>query len=136
MTLLFLNKIENKTISNIFKLISSHVESFHSKSQFYSNFKEFWVIWNSFAIVEELTENSHKENTKTIFTFDFSTLYPTIPRNLPIKVLNEILSFASNYYKKTHSKELTNAFFTQESLKHFTFFLIKKMLFHDWQTYV
>ena len=34
-------KTLTKTISNIFKMIYSHVESFHNKSCFYSNFKQF-----------------------------------------------------------------------------------------------
>ena len=62
----------------------SHVKSFHNRSRFYSNFKQFWVVQNSFAIVEKLTKVDHKTNAKTMLcTFDFSTLYTTIPHAWP-----------------------------------------------------
>ena len=73
-----------KTIFNIFKMLSSHVKSFHNKKRFYSNFQEFWVQ-TSFAIVEKLTKINHKKNAKIISTFDFSTLYTAFPHHQSFK---------------------------------------------------
>ena len=80
-------------------MTDTYAEGFHSKSRFYSNFKQFWVVQNSFPIVEKLTNINHKKNTKTISTSNFRTLYTTIPLNLLINVLNEISSFVFNYHK-------------------------------------
>ena len=56
-------------------------------------------VQSSFPIVEKLTKINHKNDSKTISTFDFSTLYTIIPHNLLIKVLNKIISFVFNYKK-------------------------------------
>ena len=53
-----------KTISNIFKMIHSHVESFHKQSQFHSNFKPFDVAQNSFPTAENLIKINHKKTAK------------------------------------------------------------------------
>ena len=79
-------------------MTDTYAESFHSKSRFYSNFKQFWVVQNSFPIVEKLTNINHKKNSKTISTSNFRTLYTTIPLNLLINVF-EISSFVFNYHK-------------------------------------
>ena len=82
-----------KVISNVFKMIYSHVENFHKKSFFYSNFKKFWVVQNSFPIIDKLNSVNKNRKAKQISTFDFSTLYTTIPHKLLIGVLNEIKKF-------------------------------------------
>ena len=38
-------------ISIIFKMIFKHDDSFHNKSTFYSSYKKFWVVENSFPII-------------------------------------------------------------------------------------
>ena len=100
----------------MFKMVCFHVKRFHNKSRFYCNFKKYWVVQTSFPIVEKLAKINHK-NAKKASTFDLSTFYTTIPHNLLIKVLNEIISFVFNYKKKTqarfytgHPKEVTNNF--------------------------
>ena len=69
------------------------MESVHSRSQFYSNFKQFWVAQNSFPIVEKLTKINHKNNAKIVSILNFCTLYTTIPHNILIKFSNEMISF-------------------------------------------
>ena len=81
-------------------MIYSHFERFHNKSQFYSNFIQFWLAQSSFPIVEKFTKINHKKNPRALSTFDFSTLYTVIAHNLLIKVLNEIIFFVFNYKKK------------------------------------
>ena len=66
-------------ISRVFKMIFAHVESFHKKSHFYSSFKKFWVVQNSFPVLKKLDQINMKKNAKSLYTFDFSTLYTTIP---------------------------------------------------------
>ena len=45
---------------------------------------------NSFTIIEKLNIINTRKKAKKNFTFDFSTLYITIPYNLLIKVLQKI----------------------------------------------
>ena len=51
----FRTKPLTKTVSNIFKMIYSHVESFNNQSRFYSNFKHCWLVQNSFPIANFCT---------------------------------------------------------------------------------
>ena len=129
-----------EVISRIFKMIFAHVESFHTKSKFYSNFKKFWVVQNSFPIIEKLKRINLKKNAKSIATFDFSTLYTTIPHDLLIKVLSEIITFvfkssirnrigfspSSIYWT---SKGMDKRYFTKQSLIDTVSYLIKKCYF-------
>ena len=74
-------------------MIFAHIESFHNKSLFYSNYKKFWVVQNSFPIIKKLDKINAKRNAKNISTFDFSTFYTTLPHNLLIEVLNNLIGF-------------------------------------------
>ena len=80
-------------ISKVFKMIINHVEIFRRKTLFYTCFKKFWVVKNSFPIALKLNETNKKKNAKRISTFDFTTLNATIPHNLLIKLLSEVINF-------------------------------------------
>ena len=129
-----------EVVSRIFKMIFAHIESFHNKSLFYSNYKKFWVVQNSFPIINKLDKINSKRNAKNISTFDFSTLYTTLPHNLLTQVLNELIGFvfkssirnkigfseSSVYWT---SKGVSNRFFTQQTLKDTVSYLIQKCYF-------
>ena len=89
-------------VSRVFKMIFAHIESFHANSFFYSNFKKFWVVQNSFPILEKLDKINKRKNAKSLYTFDFSTLYTTIPHKLLLQVLSDIIKlvFKSNTYNR------------------------------------
>ena len=129
-----------EVISNVFKMLYKHVEGFNNKSHFYSSFKKFWVVQNSFPIIKQLDSVNAKHNAKRISTFDFSTLYTTIPHCLLIDVLSEIIEFV---FKSSHrnrigfsptsvywtSKGKDKIFFTKTSLIEAVTFLIKQCYF-------
>ena len=129
-----------EVISNVFKMLYKHVEGFNNKSHFYSSFKKFWVVQNSFPIIKQLDSVNAKNNAKRISTFDFSTLYTTIPHCLLIDVLSEIIEFV---FKSSHrnrigfsptsvywtSKGKDKRFFTKTSLIEAVTFLIKQCYF-------
>ena len=79
----------SNTVSKVFEMIHNRVENIYNKSRFYSNFKKYWVVQNSFLIIKALNANNKCKEVKTSSTFDLSTLYTTIPGNLLIKVLSE-----------------------------------------------
>ena len=95
---------------------------------------------NSFPIIEKLDKINAKRNAKNISTFDFSTLYTTLPHNLLIEVLNDLIGFvfkskikeklgfseSSVYFT---SKGVGNRFFTQDTLKETVSYLIQKCFF-------
>ena len=90
-----ITKLLFHVISKVFKMIFNHVESLHRKSLFYTCFRKFWVIENSFPIVTKLGEISTKKKAKSISTFDFTTWYLTI---------HEILSEVTNFSFKTKTR--------------------------------
>ena len=80
-------------ISKVFKILFKHVEYFHKKIIFFSSYKKFLVVENSFPIIEKLDIIKTRKKVKHISTYDFSTLYTTIPHNLLIKVFSDIIHF-------------------------------------------
>ena len=134
------NKPLTKVVSRVFKMIFKHVESFHNKSLFYTNYNKFWVVENSFPIIEKLKIINTRKKAKNISTFDFSTLYTTLPHNLLIQVLTEIINFVFKGNTKTKigfsefstywtSKGKDKRFFTKSSLADAINFLIKNCFF-------
>ena len=83
----------SKTISYIFKLIFEQIQNFHLKSKFYTNTNYFWVVKNSFPVIEKLNKINNRKGAKCISTFDFSTLYTKIEHSSLINNLNEIIDF-------------------------------------------
>ena len=129
-----------ETISKILKIIFNAVESFHNKSLFYSGYKKFWVAQNYFPIATKLNTFSVKKKAKSISTFDFSTLYTTIPYKLLLNVLSEVinLAFKSKVRKRIGfskasiywtSKEAGRTHFTKQTLVKVVSFLINKCFF-------
>ena len=130
----------SNVVSKVFKMLFSHVQSFHKRSHFYSSFKKFWVVQNSFPIIDKLNTINTRKKAQTISTFDFSTLYTTIPHNLLAKVLFEIVQFVfkskvrsrlgfSNTSIYWTSKGCGKRFFTEKSLTEAVTFLIKRCYF-------
>jgi len=113
---------------------------FHNKGTYYSSFKKFWVVENSYPIIEKLNVINTRRKAKGISTYDFSTLYTTILHNLLIKVLSEIIRFvfkskvrskigfsaASIYWT---SKGSGRRYFTEKTLIDAVTFLIKNCYF-------
>ena len=68
-------------ISKIFKMLFQHIENFHNKRTFYSIYKKFWIVKNSFPIIEKLniinTKKELKEFPPMILAFCI-TQYPII----------------------------------------------------------
>ena len=127
-------------VSRVFKMIFAHIESFHANSFFYSNFKKFWVVQNSFPILEKLDKINKRKNAKSLYTFDFSTLYTTIPHKLLLQVLSDIIKlvFKSNTYNRIGfsdsstywtKKGVGKRYFTQTRLIETVSFLIEECYF-------
>ena len=83
---------------------------------------------------------NQKKNAKRISTFDFSTLYTTLPHNLLIEVLADIIEFVFKGNKKSKigfsptsvywtSKGKEKRFFTKAGLIEAVTFLIKQCYF-------
>ena len=136
----------SKVASSIFKHIFNQVRNFHKKSTFYKNYNRFWVIENSSPVIEKLSRINAKKNAKDISTYDFSTLYTTLPHEDLIKNLNEIVDFAfegGNKKKDGNRKYITvtkfstfwsrkkkgNNSFTKSQIKLLVTHLIKETYF-------
>ena len=71
----------SKAVSSIFKLIYNQILNFHKNAKFLSNYNKFWVLQNVDPVLEKLKAINKRKNAKSIATYDFSTLYTTIPHN-------------------------------------------------------
>ena len=98
-------------------MIFNHVEIFYWKTLFYTCFKSFWVAENSFLIITKLNKINAKKKAKSILTFDFTTLYRTIPHNL-LKL-----------YLKSKTTKIQKLYFTRQTLNDAISLLITKFYF-------
>ena len=122
----------SKAVSKAFKLIFNQMQNFHDKSKFYSNYKKFWVIENSFPIVEKLNKVNLKGNAKCISTFDFSTLYTKIEHQNLLKTLFSIIDLVFSGGTRTFIGFSTNCAFWTNNKKneHFTKSSLKNAITH------
>ena len=90
----------SKLASTIYKHIFNQVRTFHSKSSFYKNYNRFWVIENSFPVIEKLSKLNEKKKARNVSTYDFSTLYTKLPHDELIKNLDEVVDFVFKGGKK------------------------------------
>ena len=127
-------------VSMVFKVLYKHVEQFHHKSRFFSSFNKFWVVQNSSPVIGHLNRINAKKKAKRISTFDFATLYTTLPHDLLIEILTKIINFVfdsgcrnklgfSNTSAYWTTKGKDNRFFTCTSLSECVSFLIKNCFF-------
>ena len=80
-------------ISETFKIIFNLVESLCRKTLFYTCFKKFGSVENSFQFVEKWIKVNTRIKAKSISTLNFTALYTIIPHNLLIKVLPKVTNF-------------------------------------------
>ena len=52
--------------SKIFKILFKHAENFRNKSTLYSSYKRFWVVENSFLIIEKLNIINSRKRAKNL----------------------------------------------------------------------
>ena len=98
-------------------MLFKQVENVHKKSTIDSSYKKFWVLENSFPIIEKLGVINTRKRATNISTSDFSTLYTTIFHNLLIEVLSEIIHFV--FKSKFRSKiglSATSVYWTSKGL--------------------
>ena len=86
----------SRLASSIYKHIFNQVRTFHRKSTFYKNYNRFWIIENSFPVVEKLSKLNERKRARDISTYDFSTLYTQLPHDELIQNLDEIVDFSFN----------------------------------------
>ena len=97
-------------------------------------------LFKTLPIVDKLNKINMKKNAKRISTFDFSTLYTTIPHGLLIDALSQIITFVfkssernkigflhSSIYWTSKGKE--KIFFTETSFIQAVSFLIERFYF-------
>ena len=95
-------------------MIYSHVESFHNKSWFCFNFKQFWIVQNLFPTIAKLLSIS----VHFILLFHINLLNGIHESSWIFRIIS-ILDIWTSWKKK----------FTQQSLKHSVSFLIKICFF-------
>ena len=92
----------SKAVSNVFKLIYFQIENFRRKSKLSSNYNKFWVLQNVVPAIESINIINRNKKAKPIVTYDFSTLYTTLPHDKLIKRLCNVIDFAFKRGNRTH----------------------------------
>ena len=84
----------SKDITSAFQLFYEEVERYHTKGKVSSGIKTFWTIQNNYPVIFSINKLNKLKVAQSMSTFDFSTLYTTIPHDKLLYVLNEITGFA------------------------------------------
>ena len=128
-------------ISKVFKMIFNHVQSFYRKRLFDLPFKKISVVEISLLTVTKLNKINTKKKAKSISTFEFTTLYTTIPHKLLIKVLPEVINFVIKWNTRSRidfskislywtSKGCGKRYFRRQTLIDAISFLVTKCYFN------
>jgi len=99
--------------------IKDHVKSYCDKAYQNSGINLFWSIKNSNEVLNKLQNKGYLAST--LSTYDFSTLYTTLPHDLIKDKLTQLLK--KNFQREKRSYLACNAelaFFTDEQVKHYT----------------
>jgi len=92
----------SKTVSSIFKLIYMQIENFHKKAKFMSHYNKFWVLQNVDPVLKNISLINRKKRAKSITTYDFSTLYTTLPHDKLISRLEGVIDVVYRGGDKTY----------------------------------
>lgn len=109
----------SKLLTTCLSEIKNHMIRYCDKAYSNSGYNMFWSIKNSSDVLSKLQKNNFK--VSSISTYDFSTLYTTLPHNL-------IKDKLTNLIQKTYAREKTlflacnfnRAFFTDTPYDNYT----------------
>ena len=87
----------------------------------------FWSIKNSGEVLTKL--KSRDFQASTLSTYDFSTLYTTLPHNLIKEKLTDLTEHVFKREERLYiACNATNAFFTNEDYKRYTLWSCQKVI--------
>ena len=99
--------------------IKEHVKRYCDKTYQNSGLNLFWSIKNSSEVLSKL--HNRRYLASTLSTYDFSTLYTTLPHHLiKDKLINLIQKTFARENKSFLACNAELAFFTDEQVKHYT----------------
>ena len=132
----------SKAVTAALKLLYKQIESYNDKSCYFSGVNTFWPIQNNTKVINSLNKLSSLHKAKTITTFDFSTLYTSIPHDKLKNAMREIINFGFRNEDKFYigitkygakwitDKKKCNIVFDKASLKLAINFLLDQCFFH------
>ena len=83
----------SKAVTAALKLLYNQIESYNDKCFYFSGVKSFWPIQDNSKVINSLNRINNRSKAKTITTFDFSTLYTSIPHDKLKNALREVINF-------------------------------------------
>ena len=83
----------SKAVTAALKLLYKQIESYHQKSFYFSGVKSFWPIQDNSSVIKNINKLNTRNRAKSITTFDFSTLYTSIPHDKLKNALREVINF-------------------------------------------
>ena len=68
-----------KKLVKVLQLVLKTLKRYCEKVKYYTGIQRYWIIESNLEVLEDIMTVNSKQNAKSIKTFDFSTLYTTIP---------------------------------------------------------
>ena len=82
-----------KPITSILKRFYQQIENYNKKAHFFSGIKTFWVVKDKTPVLEAVKNINSRKRAQCVSSFDFSTLYTTIPHDKLTFVMDELTDF-------------------------------------------
>ena len=115
----------SKVLTSCLTAIKNHLIKYCGKTNEREGVIYFWAIKNSTEILNKLKIKGFQAST--IYTYDFSTLYTTLPHNL---IRNQLVDLIENTFKREEVFYLAcneeRVFFASEEHKNMIYGLVKK----------
>ena len=109
----------SKLLTSCFIHIKEHVQRYCDTTYNNSGIHLFWSIKNSSDVLTKILNK--QSQVSTISTYDFSTLYTTLPHDLiKLKLIDLIKKTFSREQKSFLACNADRAFFTNDRINHFT----------------
>ena len=105
----------SKVLTSCLTAIKNHWIKYCEKTYEREGINYFWSIKNSTEILNKLKAKGFQAST--ISTYDFSTLYTTLPHNL---IRNQLVDLIENTFRREE------AFFASKNIKNMIYGLVKK----------
>ena len=92
------SKALSKAVTAALKLMCKHIETYNSKSHYFSEAKSFWLVENKQRAIDTIKKHNIRDKARSITTYDFSILSASITliklknmiRELTVSVLKVI----------------------------------------------
>ena len=82
-----------RTITTIFGLLFSQIQTYNDKSKLFTGVNTFWVVQNNKPVIDTMNGFNKRRKATSVSTLEFFIFYTKLPNNKLLMVLNSLIDF-------------------------------------------